>query len=217
MAAHDDLAGTSAELRPALSAADLGSEPLEAVAAWIAAARAGGLVEPDAMVLATVDAGGLPAARAVLCRGIDERGLRFFTNHRSDKARHLARQPACSLAFVWPALSRQVRITGRAERTSDAESAAYFATRPRGSRLGAWASPQSQVITGREVLERRMEELQRIHQGSDDIPLPPFWGGYVVAPETVEFWQGRPDRLHDRLRYVRIQASGAWRVERLAP
>lgn len=200
-----------------LSESDLDDDPLITFRAWLELAIAVGIPEPTTMVLSTVDAEARPSARAVLLKGLDERGLRFFTNHGSAKAAHLAANPACALTFVWPALGRQVRVTGRAERLDEAESAAYFATRPRGSRLGAWASPQSEVIASREVLDRRLAELEAAYAGTDDIPLPPSWGGYLVVPETVELWQGRRNRLHDRFRYRRPHSGAPWHRERLAP
>ena len=200
---------------PGLNEADLGADPLAAFGHWFDEALAAG-VPADIMVLATVDSAGRPTSRAVLLKGIDQRGLRFFTNHASAKARHLATNPACALTFVWDLVGRQVRITGRAEKLNEDESAAYFSSRPKGSRLGAWASRQSEVIADREVLENRMAALEETYRDTDEIPLPPFWGGYVVRPDTVEFWQGRPDRLHDRLRYWR-RSDGPWSIERLAP
>lgn len=201
----------------ALSEADLDPDPVVAVHAWFEAAMASGTAEPSAMVLSTIDAEGRPAARAVLLKGIDQRGFRFFTNYASAKARHLAANPACALTLVWPALTRQVRITGEAQRITTEESAAYFVTRPRGSQLGAWASRQSQVIPDRGVLDRRLAELEATYPGTDTVPLPPFWGGFVVVPSTIELWQGRPDRLHDRLRYSRAAPNQTWQVERLSP
>ncbi len=203
--------------RHGLSDADVGSDPLAVVQAWVDDAVATGVAEPNAMVLSTVDGAGRPQARAVLLKGLDRRGLRFFTNHTSDKGRQLATNPACALTFVWAALGRQVRLTGRAERLAQAEAEAYWATRPRGSRLGAWASPQSAVIPDRAALDRHLAELDATYSGSDDIPLPPFWGGYLVVPDSVELWQGRPDRLHDRLRFTRRPDEETWHLERLAP
>lgn len=202
---------------PHLDEGDIEADPLVTVRRWYEEALATAMVEPGAMTLATVDAQGRPSARAVLLKGIDQRGLRFFTNHNSAKARDLAANPACAVTLVWPPLGRQIRVTGRAERVPRKESAAYFATRPRGSRLGAWASPQSDVIAGRHVLDRRLAELEATYAGTDAIPLPPFWGGYVVVPDTIELWQARPDRLHDRLRCSRPHPGDLWRLERLAP
>lgn len=201
---------------------DLGDDPLDAFRRWFDETVAAGIEDsapaPEAnmMVLATVDPNGRPAARAVLLKGIDERGLRFFTNLGSAKAAHLAANPACALVFVWPSLARQVRVSGIARPVPEAEAAAYFASRPRGSQLGAWASPQSDVIAGRDQLERGLAEVVE-RFGDRDVPLPPFWGGYVVEPQSIEFWQGRPDRLHDRLRYSRPGPNQAWTHERLAP
>jgi pyridoxamine 5'-phosphate oxidase len=192
-------------------------DPLVRFRAWFDAVVEAGVAEPTAMVLATVDLAGRPSARAVLLKGVDERGFRFFTNYASAKAADLAANPACALAFVWPTLARQVRVAGRAEKISVEESAAYFASRSRGSRLGAWASRQSEVIDGRQVLSERLAELEAHFAGTDDIPLPPFWGGYVVMPERIEFWEGRPDRLHDRHRYRRSAPGEPWLVERLSP
>lgn len=192
-------------------------DPLAQFQQWLDAVVDAGVAEPMAMVLATTDAAGRPSARAVLLKGVDQRGFRFFTNYESTKAADLAANPCCALAFVWPALARQVRVQGRAERISQEESAAYFATRPRGSRLGAWASPQSQVISGRQALDDRLAELELRFAGTDDIPLPDFWGGYVVVPDAVEFWEGRRDRLHDRHRYRRSHANQPWQIERLSP
>lgn len=189
-------------------------DPFTQFARWARAARA---VQPtwhDAVVLATADGRGRPSARAVLLRGLDPRGFVFFTDHRSRKAREIARRPRAALVFLWAPLERQVRVEGSVERIDDAESDAYFATRPRGSRIGAWASRQSEVIAGREALARTIRRLEASFQGTD-VPRPPHWGGYRVRPDVFEFWQERPDRLHDRLRYRR--ARGAWRIERLSP
>ena len=203
-----------------LEASDLGADPLAAFRRWfdeaVAHAPSTPPPEPNAMVLATVDADGRPAARAVLLKGIDERGLRFFTNLGSAKASHLAANPACALVFVWPAMARQVRVTGRARQVPTEESAAYFASRPRTSQLGAWASHQSEVIDGRGQLDRRLAEAEARYRGTE-VPLPPFWGGYVVEPDSIEFWQGRRSRLHDRLRYSRPAPGREWTVERLSP
>ncbi len=193
------------------------ADPLALFREWFDAVVAAGVVEPSAMVLATADAVGRPAARAVLLKGLDERGFRFFTNYASAKAADLEANPSCALAFVWPALIRQVRVTGRAERIPREESAAYFATRRRGSQLGAWASRQSEVIAERAELDRRLAELEARHSEGQEISLPPFWGGYVVKPDSIEFWEGRADRLHDRLRYRRDTPGEPWLVERLSP
>jgi len=173
-----------------------------------------GDLEANAIQLATVDDGGLPQVRTVLAKGIDEHGVTFFTNYESAKARDLDARPFASIVFLWQAHERQVRLSGPVSRASAAETAEYFATRPRGSQLGAWASPQSRVLGSRVELEELLSAVeQRFADGP--IPAPPHWGGYRLAPVSVEFWQGRPDRLHDRLRF-RL-AEGLWVVERLAP
>ncbi|HXG12558.1 MAG TPA: pyridoxamine 5'-phosphate oxidase [Gemmataceae bacterium] len=198
-----------------LHEADMDPDPLRHFRVWLDQARAFGLPQPDAMTLATATPDGRPAARVVLLRGFDERGFVFFTNYESRKGQELAANPRACLVFYWAELERQVRIEGHVERVTPRESDEYFATRPRDSRLSAWASPQSQVIPSREVLERRMAELQAAYEGSD-VPRPPHWGGYRVVPTSIEFWQGRASRLHDRLRYVRLDAGG-WLLQRLAP
>jgi pyridoxamine 5'-phosphate oxidase len=172
------------------------------------------LLEPNAMTLATVDAAGQPAARTVLLKAIDPRGLTFYTNLDSRKARELAANPKAALLFWWPPHARQVRFEGTIEAVDEAEADAYFATRPRGSQLGAWASAQSSVIADRAALEAAEQEIAERFAGGP-VPRPPFWGGYRLTPERVEFWQGRTNRLHDRLRYTRL--ADGWQIERLAP
>jgi pyridoxamine 5'-phosphate oxidase len=196
-----------------LSEAELAPEPIAQFRDWFAAA-AGASREPNAMTLATVGADGRPSARVVLLKGVDEAGFVFFTNYESRKGRELDGAGVAALVFYWPELERQVRVEGRASRLDPAESDAYYHSRPLGSRLGAWASPQSQVIAGREVLDERLAEAT-LRLG-DEPPRPAYWGGYRVAHELVEFWQGRPSRLHDRLRYRR-GPDNRWTVERLAP
>jgi pyridoxamine 5'-phosphate oxidase len=200
--------------REALSEADVDADPVVQFGRWFEQASQAGLLEPTAMTLATATPDGRPSARMVLLRGFDERGFCFYTNYESRKGGELAANPNAALVFWWGELERQVRIEGRVERTSRSESEAYFRSRPPGSQLSAAASPQSQVIDGRAVLEERVARLATGHQDGE-VPLPGFWGGYRLVPEVVEFWQGRPNRLHDRLRYRR--AGDRWRIERLAP
>ena len=193
----------------------LDTDPLEALAAWLAEARAAELFEPEAAALATSTPDGVPSVRVVLVRGLEERDVRFYTNHGSRKARELAANPRAALAFVWaPPLRRQARIEGTVVRLGDEESAAYFGTRTRESRLAAWASPQSEPITDRATLDARYDDAASRFAGKD-VPLPPDWGGYRVVPEAIELWQNRPNRLHDRARYER--AGAGWTRTRLAP
>ena len=166
------------------------------------------------MTLATASAGGAPSARVVLLKGLDERGFVFYSNYESRKARELGENPLAALVFHWREFGRQVRVEGRVSRVSAAESDDYFRTRPLGSRLAAWASPQSEVIQSREALDERFAGVAAVYEGRD-VPLPPFWGGFRLDPDAVEFWQHRDDRLHDRLRYRR--SGGGWTLERLAP
>ena len=198
-----------------LSEGDLEPNALGQFQKWFQETLQAGVVEPNAAVLATADASGTPSARLILVKGIDDRGFSFFTNYESRKGRELAQNPKAALVFPWIELERQVCITGSISRLSREEAAAYFKVRPRGSRLSAWASKQSQVIRSRAELEERVKQLERQYPG-EEIPLPPNWGGYLLAPREIEFWQGRPNRLHDRLRYAR-QPDNTWRIERLSP
>jgi pyridoxamine 5'-phosphate oxidase len=194
---------------------DLDADPTRQLAAWLEDATAAGLAFPEATALATVDAAGRPSARMVLLKGVDGRGLSFFTNRESRKAGDLAVNPYAALVLYWQPLDRQVRVEGRVEQLDDEASLAYFRQRPLGSRLAAWASPQSQPIANREELERRYAEAESRFAGEAEVPLPPFWGGYRLVPDVVELWHGRQNRLHDRIRYDR--AGDAWRRARLAP
>jgi len=200
--------------REGLAEADVDADPVVQFGRWFEQAEQADLLEPHAMTLATATPDGRPSARMVLLRGFDQRGFCFYTNYQSRKGDELAANPLAALVFWWDKLERQVRIEGRVERTSRAESEAYFASRPPGSQLSAAASPQSRVIDGRPTLERRVTELAT-GQRDGRVPLPEFWGGYRLAHEVVEFWQGRPNRLHDRLRYR--QTGRGWKLERLAP
>lgn len=192
----------------------LGDDPLEALAAWLADAERAGARQPDAMTLATTDRAGRPSARMVLLKGLDRSGLVFFTNRESRKGQELARNPRAALVLWWQELHRQARVEGVAEPLRDEESFAYFRTRPRASRLAAWASPQSQPVADRAALEARYAEMDARFPG-DDVPLPPFWGGYRVVPDAIELWQGRENRFHDRARFER--AGAVWRRVRLGP
>src|SRR3954469_6097978 len=198
-----------------LREADLGPDWLAQLRAWIEEAVAAGILEPNAMVLATASADGRPNARSVLLRGLDERGLHFFSNYRSDKARELAENPRAAVVFPWIAIGRQVVATGAVQQRAAEGADASFASRPRGHQLGAAASPQSQVVPDRGALDRAMRDIAERNPEGAPVPRPAHWGGYVLAPEMVEFWEGREDRLHDRLRY-RATDRG-WVLERLAP
>ncbi|NHC14597.1 pyridoxamine 5'-phosphate oxidase [Motilibacter deserti] len=201
--------------RAALDVADLAPTPAAQFGAWLAEAVAAELPEPNAMTLATADGEGRPSARTVLLKAYDEQGFTFFTNLLSRKGQDLAQNPRAALLFPWVALERQVVVAGPVELVGREEVAAYFATRPHGSRLGAWASAQSSVVASREALEAEYAALAERWPEGTPVPVPDHWGGYRVVPETVEFWQGRPSRMHDRLRY-RLEGA-EWVVERLAP
>ena len=232
MASSDAAAGATPDLAAmresysltGLAESDLAPDWLTQFRSWLGDAVDGGLREPNAMVVATASADGDVASRCVLCKGLDESGVVFYTNLTSDKSRDLQANPRASATFPWFALQRQVHVRGTVERVSDEIAEQYWATRPRGSKIGAWASPQSTVLRDRAELdglraaayERFGDENQAGATAAADIPLPPFWGGWLIRPRTVEFWQGRVGRLHDRLRY-RSNGDGGWVIERLAP
>jgi pyridoxamine 5'-phosphate oxidase len=197
-----------------LSEQDLAADPISMFRRWMHDAVAAGLHEPNAVVVSTVSKEGAPASRIVLLKGLDERGFVFFTNYGSRKGDELAANAACALLFPWHALERQVRVEGTATPLTDAENDAYFATRPRASQLGAWASPQSEVVADRAELDDRYAQAA-VRFGEGEVPRPEYWGGYCVVPDEVEFWQGRLGRMHDRLRYRRTDSG--WVIERLAP
>ena len=199
---------------PPLLEADVLRDPLAQFVRWLADAEAVGMIEPTAMTLATVDADGRPSARVVLMRGMADGALRFFTNYDSRKGAALAANPFAAATFWWDQLERSVRFEGRIEKLDAAASAEYFHSRPRGSQIGAWSSRQSRTVDSRDTLDAALAaNQQRFAEG--EVPLPPFWGGYALTPDRIEFWQGRDNRLHDRLRFVRAGAD--WRIERLEP
>jgi pyridoxamine 5'-phosphate oxidase len=200
-------------MRAGLSEAQADRDPLTQFERWFQDALSAKVPLPNAMTLATVGASGRPAARVVLLKGVDQGGFVFYTNYRSRKGIELAARPAASLVFLWSDLERQVRIEGNVEKVTREESAAYFATRPLGARLSAWASAQSERVPDRGALEAALADAKRLH--ADQPPCPAHWGGYRIFPQEIEFWQGRADRLHDRLLYTRD--GGGWKIERLAP
>jgi pyridoxamine 5'-phosphate oxidase len=192
----------------------LDDDPVIQFEIWFEDARKAGLLEPNAMSLATTGSDGLPDLRTVLLKYFDDRGFVFYTNYGSRKAREIDENPQAALLFPWIGLNRQLRIQGAVEKVSKAESLRYFSSRPRGSQIGAWVSEQSQVITSRGLLEQKINEMKQKFS-SGEVPLPDFWGGYRVVPERIEFWQGRPSRLHDRFEYIR--EGNAWTIHRLQP
>lgn len=212
-----DLSALREEYRQAsLNESDVTPDPLIQFGVWFEQARACGIKDANAMALATATSEGAPSVRMVLLKGFDQRGFVFYTNYESRKGRELEQNPRASLCFYWPDLERQIRITGAVARTSREESAVYFDSRPPGSRISAAASPQSAVLADRATLERAVAALARDFP-EGDVPAPENWGGYRLSPETIEFWQGRPNRLHDRLQYRRLEGGGPWLIERLAP
>lgn len=211
----EDLAKIRKEYsRHALDETEVDLSPFVQFERWFREAVQAEVSEPNAMALATATSVGTPSARMVLLKGFDERGFVFFTNYEGRKSQELGQNPAAALLFFWGALERQVRIEGIVTRTSRRESEEYFSTRPLEAKLGAWASKQSAVISGRAMLEQKMQELRKLH-GDEEVPAPPSWGGYRLEPHTFEFWQGRENRLHDRIRYSR--EGGVWTIERLSP
>lgn len=219
-----------------LNREDLGDDPIQQFRAWFTQAQPSGNrlwkiaigfykwfqlvlgsnpIEPNVMTLATADASGRPSARTILLKGVDPRGFIFFTNYESRKGHELAENPAAALVFYWSELERQVCISGTVSKLPETESETYFKSRPRRSRIAAWASAQTSVLSDRSQLQAQFAEIEK-RFASNDVPLPPFWGGYLLTPERIEFWQGRPSRMHDRFRYAR-DASGNWKIERLSP
>jgi len=212
-----DFAGLRREYQTTgLRRAEMHPDPIEQFATWFSTAVNSGLPDANAMSLATATRSGKPSARIVLLKGFDQRGFVFFTNYQSGKGHDLEANPQAALTFYWMPLERQVRIEGSVEKTSREESESYFHSRPRGSQLGAWVSHQSEIIDARRILDARLAEMTERFADQDVIELPPHWGGYRIVPATIEFWQGRSNRLHDRFRYTR-ESGGAWKLDRLAP
>jgi len=208
------------ELRKDYSRANLditsvSKNPIDQFEKWFAESQQAGISEPNAMALATVSADGRPSVRMVLLKGIEDGCFVFYTNYQSRKGIHLDTNPACALTFFWPELERQIRIEGVASKTSKETATAYFQSRPRGSQLGAWASPQSLPIQDRNIIEERLQHLEKKFENTNILPKPEQWGGYKVVPHLIEFWQGRPNRLHDRIEFVKTDTR--WEIHRLAP
>ena len=197
-----------------LSRKEVSDDPLKQLQLWLDEAIRAEVMEPTAMILSTAESRGRPSARTVLLKGLTQQGLVFYTNYNSRKGQHLTINPFASTVFFWPELERQIRLEGRVEKVSAGESDRYFNSRPALSRLGAWASPQSRVIPDRSLLEKKLEQIRQQY-GEEDIPRPPHWGGYLLLPDRVEFWQGRRSRLHDRIEYT--QTANTWKIQRLAP
>jgi pyridoxamine 5'-phosphate oxidase len=211
-----DLASRRADYESAgLDVADVNADPVAQWQRWYDQAAQAECVEPNAFVLSTVDLDGWPQSRYLLARGADERGFSFFTNYESAKSQQMAAEPRAAMLFSWLQLHRQVRVVGVVERLPDSESDEYYASRPRSSQIGAWSSPQSQVLPDRAALEDRVAKFEATFADVDEVPRPAYWGGWLLRPVAYEFWQGRPSRLHDRVRYA--QLDGQWVIERLAP
>lgn len=200
--------------KASLDAASIAKDPIQQFNTWFQEAVTANVPEPNAMNLATVN-GGRPASRIVLLKGVENGMFVFYTNYQSSKGKELEQNPACSLTFFWPALERQVRIEGIASRVDAKRSDEYFQSRPRGSQIGAWASPQSSIIDSRLLLEERAKQLEEKFKGKEKLPRPQQWGGFEIDPLTIEFWQGRPSRLHDRIVFTKV--DGVWKINRLAP
>ncbi len=208
------------DLRKEYSKADLDvkdvmKDPIEQFEKWFLEAVESKVPEANAMNLATVNSEGKPTSRIVLLKGIEDRKFTFYTNYQSQKGRELEENPACALTFFWPELERQVRIEGNALRVDEKKSVEYFQSRPRGSQVGAWSSPQSSVIDSREILDERAKKIEEKFEGLSVLPKPNQWGGFEIDPMMIEFWQGRPSRLHDRIQFVKVE--GEWKIQRLAP
>ncbi|MCW5924360.1 MAG: pyridoxamine 5'-phosphate oxidase [Saprospiraceae bacterium] len=201
--------------RQSLSETDVLANPFSQFGVWFEEAISSELTEPNAMTLATADSHGRPSARTVLLKGFDRNGFVFYTNYESRKGQELAENPQAALLFTWLELERQIRIEGTVGKVSREEALAYFQSRPKGSQIGAWASPQSRVVSGRMALEQRALELKEQYHDETALPLPPFWGGFRLEPDVFEFWQGRESRLHDRICYTKT--ADGWKIERLAP
>ncbi|HRI80566.1 MAG TPA: pyridoxamine 5'-phosphate oxidase [Cyclobacteriaceae bacterium] len=213
MAALTDLRKEYAKAK--LDAQNVSENPIVQFEKWFSEAQAAGIPEPNAMNLATVSGNGLPSSRIVLLKGVEEGKFIFYSNYQSQKGKELDENPVCALNFFWPELERQVRINGTATRISEDRSTQYFQSRPRDSQVGAWASPQSVAIRDRSIIEERVKEIEKRFAGLAVLPKPKQWGGYAVDPHEIEFWQGRPSRLHDRLSYTKV--DNVWTITRLAP
>jgi pyridoxamine 5'-phosphate oxidase len=201
--------------KASLDSANVNANPIQQFEKWFSEAQQTNVPEPNAMSLATVASNGRPSLRIVLLKGIENGNFLFYTNYQSKKGIQLADNPACALTFFWPELERQIRVEGVVERLSPEKSTDYFQSRPRGSQLGAWASPQSSSIKDRSILEQRLHEMEKKFEGVDKLPKPEQWGGYSVIPHVIEFWQGRRNRLHDRIEFTK--SDGVWKMVRLAP